>query len=265
MFSPQSISAADDASSLEGADDARGANGRAGRRVRALDRLADHGLELIEGLKREALATQAEGAAQPAASAEAIAERWAGYALTYARLSRAVRQSLALAAKLDVDAETRREQAAQAARAAAAAARAQAQAAGRRTAADSEREIKREEVVEIITPLLEDAVDALKDPARAERLYDGLHERLDDPDDTVGLMNQPLGVVVASICRDLGLDPDWEGWADEEWAKDEGEARAPGSPFMTMRVCDDSTDDELEPRALLRPSWIAAQKATGPP
>jgi len=283
MFAPQSITpAADDAASNSAGEGGAGCGDavrdaidqRALRRVRTLDRLGDHGMDLVEGMKRDALAPAAPAAAPQtdpapaAAAAEAVAARWASYALIYARLARAVRQSLALAGKLDVDSETRRAQGLQAAQAGKARA---AQAAARpdpinvQTQADDVRRARREEAAEIITPLLEDAVDALDDPVRAERLYDSLYERLDDPDDTVGLMDRPMGQVVASICRDLGLTPDWKAWSEEDWAIDEGEARPPGSPFMTVRVTTDRSYSEPEPRAILRPSWVAAQTATGPP
>jgi hypothetical protein len=41
----------------------------------------------------------------------------------------------------------------------------------------------------------------------------------------------PLGVLVARICRELGVRPDWSLWAETDWARDEAEAQVPGSPF----------------------------------
>ena len=295
MFAPHTITAAaaDPAfgSVLEGgaedSDWARAAiDARALRRVAALDRWAEHGMDLVEAMKRDALAGPPPAAPEPAApqpaapdsataadvaeasrETAAIAARWASHAQTYARLARAARQCYALAAKFDVDSDTRRAQALKAAtaEAAAAAARAADPFTGRWTDSRDPGQDRRDDVAGIITPLIEKAVDALDDPVRAERLYVSLYERLDDPDDTEGLMDRPLGQVVAQICRDLGIEPDWEGWSTEDWAIDEGEAREPGSPFMTVRVTTDRSYMGPEPRAILRPSWVAAQTATVPP
>jgi len=45
-----------------------------------------------------------------------------------------------------------------------------------------------------------------------------------------GFADRPVSAVVAQVCADLGLTPDWSVWADEDWAIEEAEA-LPGSPF----------------------------------
>src|SRR6185312_7856750 len=56
-------------------------------------------------------------------------------------------------------------------------------------------------------------------------------ERLDD-DDIYGLVaTRPVGELVAMLCRDFGLEPDWSHLAAEAWAKAEIESGAEGSPF----------------------------------
>jgi len=44
---------------------------------------------------------------------------------------------------------------------------------------------------------------------------------------------RPISAVVAQICADLGLTPDWRLWAKEDWALDEAEA-VPDSPFAGL-------------------------------
>jgi hypothetical protein len=72
-------------------------------------------------------------------------------------------------------------------------------------------------------------------------------ERLED-DDIYGLVQtRPVGELVALICRDLGLAPDWAALAGEAWAQAEIASGAAGSPFL-----DDKDDPEDGPGA---PVW----------
>jgi hypothetical protein len=65
-------------------------------------------------------------------------------------------------------------------------------------------------------------------------------ERLDN-DDIYGLVaTRPIGELVAMICEDLGLDPDWDHLAAEAWARAEIASGAEGSPFLD---CDDDEAD----------------------
>jgi hypothetical protein len=219
------------------------ADERAAARVSRLQEMARVGLDLIVELRRLIIE---DGAAGNLAGA-------------YIGLSRAVRQSLALEAKLDGDAEAR-SAAVAAERAAAEKAR---QAAGARRV-PVEVEERREQARRTLEEAIESAVDPEEDPVETERLYDALNERLADAADPIDDLNRPLSVVVAGICRDLGLTPDWAAWAEEDWALEEAEARLPGSAFLAVR--DGPPDGDLDHhRAVPRPSWLAGQSATGPP
>jgi hypothetical protein len=48
---------------------------------------------------------------------------------------------------------------------------------------------------------------------------------------TIALQSRLIGELVASICRDLGLSPDWPRLAEEAWAKKGIESGVAGSPF----------------------------------
>ncbi|MGB8842867.1 MAG: hypothetical protein WCC64_17565, partial [Aliidongia sp.] len=51
----------------------------------------------------------------------------------------------------------------------------------------------------------------------------------EDPD----FMSRPVGALVAGICTDLYLDPDWHLWQHERWAVKEIRDKPPGSPYAT--------------------------------
>jgi hypothetical protein len=71
------------------------------------------------------------------------------------------------------------------------------------------------------------------DEDRLDRLADETIDRLDDEDLYGDVLTRPIGELVALICRDLGLDPDWTRLAEEAWAKEEIESGAEGSPFLS--------------------------------
>jgi hypothetical protein len=60
-----------------------------------------------------------------------------------------------------------------------------------------------------------------KDEDRIDRLCIEAGERLDDEDLYGDLLERPVGELVALLCRDLGLDPDWSRLAEEAWAREE--------------------------------------------
>jgi hypothetical protein len=59
-------------------------------------------------------------------------------------------------------------------------------------------------------------------------------ERLDRDDVYGDLLARPVSELVALICRDLGLDPDWPVLADEAWAREEMADGAPGWPLAGL-------------------------------
>jgi len=73
-----------------------------------------------------------------------------------------------------------------------------------------------------------------KDEDQVERLMLEACDRLDDDDIYRDVQTRPVGELVARICKDLGLDPDWERLSQEAWAQEEMATAPPGSPFITM-------------------------------
>ena len=158
---------------------------RAERHLRVLQELADIGMELARAVKAQALDPQAD----PAAAAE--------LGLTFSRIARAVRQTVALEARLDRDRQT-----------------AAAERAERRVRQARDRALQNKARVR---DLVERAIDAgASDAATAEDLLLDLDERLEDADDLAGFADRPVAEIVARICRDLGVAPPPNCWDDAD-------------------------------------------------
>jgi hypothetical protein len=169
------------------------------RQTRMLEELSEIAMDLARALGAQALAVAAE---DPPRAAE--------LSLAFTRMARTVRQTLALEARLrqQVEARDLRLEAERRTRAA--------------RAANNQRKLQ---VAEIAREAIEAGV---ADDGVGEALAE-LYERLGD--DEVDFTDRPIGALVAKICRDLGVSPDWSQWAAEAWAVDEALARAPGSPY----------------------------------
>ena len=137
-------------------------------------------------------------------------------AMAFSRVSRAVRLTVMLQSKLVQELAPLTEAAERAARKAR-----ERQEPGYRFKA------RVEGVVERVAKARGDDQDAL------DRVVRETAERLDDEDFYGDVLDRPLGELVALICRDLGLDPDWSRLAQEAWAQAEAASGDPRSPFVT--------------------------------
>jgi hypothetical protein len=72
-----------------------------------------------------------------------------------------------------------------------------------------------------------------EDTDKVERLVQEAAERLDQ-DDIYKMLDRPVSEVVALICKDLGLDPDWPRLAQEAWAREEMASGAAGWPLAGL-------------------------------
>ena len=193
---------------------------RAARKLEALWRQAELLERLSQAGERLALTIEAE-AAEARAGGLPLRE---DAAMTFSRVARAVRMSVMLHAKLlrDMDElETRGEAKAREANDAAA------------------EEQDRKDPLYRYKARVEHVVHRVArahtgDEDEAQRLIDEAGERLDDDDIYGDLLARPIGELVALICRDLDLDPDWTRLAEEAWAKEEIATAPPGSPFLHL-------------------------------
>ena len=69
------------------------------------------------------------------------------------------------------------------------------------------------------------------DSDEAERLTLETAERLDREDLYGAVLSRPVSELVAMICRDLGLDPDWPSLSGEAWAREEAASGVVGWPL----------------------------------
>jgi hypothetical protein len=72
---------------------------------------------------------------------------------------------------------------------------------------------------------------AALDREAVERLVCETRERLEDERIHDYLFHRPVSEIVALICQDLGLEPDWSLLADTCWAQGEIAQNPPGSPY----------------------------------
>src|SRR3569833_1918417 len=116
-----------------------------------------------------------------------------------------------------------------------------------------------------------------EDDDTADALIIEAGERLDDEDLYGDLMERPMGEIVARLCKDLGLEPDWSELSQELWAR--REATTPvwffslvgeGDPEGVARACGGGAacplSHEVYPRAGLWPDpGVTAPPPAGEP
>ena len=155
-----------------------------------LTELAEIGMEIARAAGRLAVAAP-EGEGR---SGGATAHDRCDPGLTFARAARAVRTTIAVQARLSKDLE----------------------ALDKAEASDrTNREYARKNRIH---RLVKDAIAAEPDADECEfkQLSWAAWERLTDPDEYGDLMDRPVGEVVASICRDLGVSVDWDDGGGED-------------------------------------------------
>jgi len=203
---------------------------RAAQRRAAAERLRVIGMALSEAmLARVSEAMKAGEAVDTGA-----------VALEYARLSRSVRQTLALEARFD-----------------AAGADLAKALADERTARRERAEQARADRIQFNFDCVEAAVgeaiaaetDRTGDEARAERLNERLLEQLEDPREEDEIADQPISALIARVCENLGVAVDWSLWEDEDWAVAEWRAGLVGSPYAASSHTPGRRDEPERPEA----------------
>jgi hypothetical protein len=177
------------------------------RQLWVLGRLAEAGLAL-------ALAIAQQGTTEDAPQVVP-----GDIALAYGRVSRAVRLTVALQAKTLQDLQALDEIAAR-------------RLDGDLSKAERERQGLAQQRKDRVQRIVERVIEAEgADETEVDRLADEAVERLEHDDIYGDLATRPVGEIIALVCRDLGLSPDWSRLAEEAWAQDEIRSGAPGSPF----------------------------------
>lgn len=157
------------------------------RQLRRLDDLAERGLDIARACAAEA--------------GEAGADLNAA-AMAYARAARAVRLAVMLQSRIVADLKRMEDEAVE---------------------ARFEREEGRKFIVErVVRRVAKSKPDPCETDEEAEdrlyRLMAETAERLDGDDLYGPILERPVAEVVALICKDLGLEPDWDVLGEEAWA-----------------------------------------------
>jgi hypothetical protein len=185
---------------------------RAAKRLRALERLTVIGMALSEALLARVSDAMNSGEAVDSAAV----------ALEFSRLSRAVRQTVALEAKLDVEIDLLAQKIT-----------------AERAAKQAEDERRRNTRInfraDCVHTAIGQAIEAettrTGDEERAERLDEQLRERLEDPREDDVIADLPVSALIERICKTLGVAVDWDLWKNEDWAVEEWREGVPGSPY----------------------------------
>jgi hypothetical protein len=172
-----------------------------------LGRLAEVGLNIALAVERQATGKLEIGEAPVAADVS----------LAYARVSRAVRMTIALQSKLIAE--------------------------QRALEADEPppqtplyiRKARVERIVERVIKAEHEGADAEALEETLDRLVIEAGERLDDEDVYGDVLTRPMSEVLAQICKDLGLSPDWPSLAQEPWAQAEISSGEAGWPLAQSR------------------------------
>ncbi len=177
-----------------------------------LDEMGEIGMRLMRAVEQQAMAPSVLKPAVPEQVGALGRMSGGDVALAFSRLARAVRQTLALKAKITGDRRAREE----------GKATEQAQRAATIQRARKERQKNK------VRRIVEAAIDAEPhDQSDYENLLADLDDALEDLDADFG--ERPFGENIIRICRDLGITPNWTDWAMEAWGIGAGVAEA-GAP-----------------------------------
>lgn len=161
------------------------------RQIAALGRLADVGLGMAVAFEEQVKAAAALDAA--------AAAQWA---MAYGRAARAVRLSFLLQTQVIKTLKDHERHAGH-------------------MAASDRREARSAAVTRVKAIVGRIAERQLDDEDELERVCGETTDRLDRDDIYGDVLDRPVSELVAMICRDLGLDPDWPRLAEEAWAQAE--------------------------------------------
>ena len=84
------------------------------------------------------------------------------------------------------------------------------------------------------------------DEDEVERLAEEAAERLDQDDLYGDILTRPVSELIAQICDDLGLQPDWPQLAEEAWAKAEIDSGAAGGPLAGLVMKPPPANDRVQ-------------------
>ena len=203
---------------------------RAAEHVAMLREMATVGMTLLQAVNRQTAGIAAQPQAEaPAADAQEPAPVTLGeLGLAYSRITRAMRLTAVLELRLMGEARQR---------AAAPAAAAEYDGGFSELSAEQVANVRnrlfllmtrKRAVMEVVRETL---LDSVEDEAVVADCCQEISEQLIDHEKSA-VLNHPISFTIARICQDLGITPDWDDWADTDWAREEILDAVPGSPYV---------------------------------
>ncbi len=189
------------------------------RQLAMLGRLAEDGMDIAHAIKT--LITERPPSGADGDEVPPLADP-IRLSIAYARVARAVRLTLLLQSKLIADLRAI-DNTAQVA-----AARARSLADIKRPGLEDERKSRIERIVGRVALMEGEDVETARDRMRETG------ERLDHDEIYGDVLSQPVSVLVARICHDLGLQPDWPSLAQDAWVREEMQSGAVGPPLAGL-------------------------------
>jgi hypothetical protein len=89
-----------------------------------------------------------------------------------------------------------------------------------------------------------------------ERLVREASECLRDRDRFGDVAGRPISEIIALICRDLGIDPDWLSLSEESWAREEIRSGLVGAALATLPAGPARPRPVRKPRPVTRPAPV---------
>jgi hypothetical protein len=204
--------------------------------IETLDELSRYGRKLARQAAEEALATETTAAKPGEAGAAARKVRDAAVE-KFNRLSRSVRVTFGLRAKLLADHVARQKRAAKAASQEAEAAADEAAEAARE-AAEAERQERRYQF-ECVLGGFHDIVRRSYGDNEPFHILGVCERWVAERDYETQLKGRPVGELIALLCRDYGVPVAWKDWPREDWVAD-AEATLPGGvPWPAPATADE--------------------------
>ena len=210
--------------------------GRAETRLRGVARAGEVGLVLLEVVEALALKVgrrvkdQAEDEAIDPATVAAARD----LAQAYGKISRSIRQNALVEDRLEAGVQGRR-RALDGARRTWTVKTAEAEAARAAEAEEAawqEAHGARQDREDVVADVMQQITFSQREES-AEALDIEFAELLEEGADFEAYGDRPVSWTVARLCKALDLDPDWDEWAREDWAKAEAREGVAGSPYVS--------------------------------
>ena len=78
---------------------------------------------------------------------------------------------------------------------------------------------------------MEETIAEAADGPEHDRMIGRTRDYLLEAEAELNFLERPVGAMIAELCAELGLSPNWNRWAKREWAVEEAKQQRAGSPY----------------------------------